>query len=133
MENIESLSKELHEAISERKKLEKIVKEVHDKVNFDGGLVYRCNLEDYEVRNTIEHNKILKEVKSDIKKISTKLDEIYPRVKEEMEVADAYKIIGNTWEGRIKNAGFWIKVFIGIGVIVGIVTTIFREIKAIIK
>jgi hypothetical protein len=93
---------ELCEAVRERnRKIDKI----HEVIDFDGGLVYKCDLDKLIKDNNKAHEEIIK-----------KLNEIYPRVKDEMEVAKAYEIIGNQWNMKSKSAGFWIKVVIGLSI-----------------
>lgn len=119
---VETLGTELHHAINERKKLEIVVRDVQKKVNFDGGLVYKCDLEESNRINAEEHAKIM-----------DKLNEIYPRVKEDIKVADAYRTIGDSWGNNVKSSGFWIKFVIGIGVIVGLAMLAVEEVKKFIK
>lgn len=105
--SVEKLEVELHDAIGERKKLETIVREIHDKVNFDGGLVYQCDLKELREQNAIEHSAIM-----------GKLEEIYPKVKEEIDDAQAIKRIVNKYVGEFKSATYWFKIIIMLGVLV---------------
>jgi hypothetical protein len=56
---VETLNDKLEEAIAERIKLADSVEEVHAAVNFDGGLVYKCDLDDFHKRNEDQHKVLL--------------------------------------------------------------------------
>jgi hypothetical protein len=56
---VETLNDKLEEVINERIKLAASVEEVHAAVNFDGGLVYKCDLDDFHKRNEDQHKVLL--------------------------------------------------------------------------
>lgn len=104
---VEKLDKKLDDAISERLKLAEAVEEIHDKVNFDGGLVYQCDLKELKDQNAAEHREIMQ-----------KLNLIFPVVEKQIEESQALDIVINKYLGKTKSVKFWVQFLLMVGVIV---------------
>ena len=108
---------ELQKAINDRKE---VTDKILDKINYDGGLVYQCDLEEFKKENRDDHDKIVKSIEG----FHKKMDLIYPKVAEDIKVADAYNTLAGAWETRLKSGSFWIRVILGIGFVVGMIVLI---------
>ena len=104
---VEKLDKKLDDAISERLKLAEAVEEIHEKVNFDGGLVYQCDLKALKEQNAAEHSQIME-----------KLNLIFPVVEKQIEESQALDIVINKYLGKTKSVKFWVQFMLMVGVIV---------------
>lgn len=108
---------ELKKATSDRKE---VTDKILEKINYDGGLVYKCDLEDMTKQNKEEHDKIFKS----ITEFHKKMDEIYPKVASDIKIADAYNTLASSWESRFKSGGFWIRILLGLGFFIGMLVLI---------
>lgn len=121
---VEKLDKKLDDAISERLKLAEAVEEIHEKVNFDGGLVYQCDLKELKESNAQEHKEIME-----------KLNLIFPVVENQIEKSRAYDLIADDIGVKFRSGKFWVQVIVVIGIItalavygIGYIKTLFKTV-----
>jgi hypothetical protein len=116
---------ELQTAVNNR---HKDTDKIFDIINFDGGLVYKCDLEELKKQNKIAFEKIDKSMSE----FHKKMDLIYPKVADDIKIADAYNTLAGVMEGRIKSGGFWIRVILGVGFVVGVLVLLVDYAKKLI-
>jgi tetrahydromethanopterin S-methyltransferase subunit G len=130
--SIESLDKKLDDAITERLKLADAVEEIHEKVNFDGGLVYQCDLKELREetnarfdKNDGVHEDIIvgtgkrfDSIDSRFDDIDAKLELIYPVIEKQIEESKALDIVINKYLGKTKSVKFWVQFLLMVGVVV---------------
>lgn len=130
---IHGLETELHEAIDKRVQLEGIVQEIHEKVNFDGGLVYQCDLQKLTETNTMQHQDILDKVSKRMDKIDEKLELIFPVVNRQIKKAEAWDVILNDNDSKLRSGKFWIQILVGISIVVGVIMAAVEYLSKIFK
>ena len=109
-------------------KIEKDVKDIQVKLNYDGGLVYKCDLEEFMKTRRED----MEAIRLEIKGVKIKVNRIYPKVAKDIKRSEMYSFLAEDITGKATSGKFWVKTVVTIIVGISLLVYAVGVIKSII-